>query len=107
MADILIYNGQHKNGGVEEVAKAFTKETGIKVKFKQGKSQELLALIKEEGSKSPADILITESTAAFVDLSSKGMLDKINPDTLKNVESKVVAKSLKGDYVPLASVAAW
>jgi len=56
--EVVVYSSR-----IEELIKpafdAFTKETGIKVKYTTGKEEELLQRLKAEGENSPADILIT------------------------------------------------
>lgn len=100
-ADLLVYNGQHKNGGIEQAAQVFTDKTGIKVTFISNKSANLLALLKTEGMNTPADILITESSAAFLDLNEQGLLEKIELETLKQVDAKNVIKPENQEFVPL------
>ncbi|MCK3655892.1 hypothetical protein A4G19_09005 [Pasteurellaceae bacterium Macca] len=99
MADLFIYNGQHKNSGVEKAAKLFTEKTGVKVELKTGKSAELAGLLKEEGMKSPADIFIAESTGPFLSLSEGDLLAKAGDEAVKNVSSVNVPQAPKEDFV--------
>lgn len=100
-ADLLIYNGQHKDGGIEQVAAEFTQKTGIPVKLKYGKSSELVGLLKEEQDKSPADIFVAESTGPFLSLSAEKLLVPINADALTNVNSDTIPSASKQDFVPI------
>ncbi len=99
-ADLYIYNGQHK-GPIENVAKEFQALTGEKVVLRHGKSADLLAVLKVEGDKTPADILISESSAAFLDLGNKELLEKVDANTLKQVDVKNVIKAEKQDFLPI------
>ncbi len=101
MADLLVYNGQHKNAGVEKAAQLFTEKTGIKVELKTGKTPELAGLLKEEGAKSPADIFIAESTGPFLSLSEAGLLAPVGDDALANVKGENVPQAPKKDFVPI------
>lgn len=101
LADILVYNGQHKDGGVEKAAVEFTKQTGIKVNFKYGKSAELTGLLKEEKDRSPADIFVAESTSPFLSLSASHLLAQIDESAIKNTEAPNVAQSEDKTFVSL------
>ncbi|MFN3462361.1 MAG: Fe(3+) ABC transporter substrate-binding protein, partial [Oceanibaculum sp.] len=57
-----IYSARHYQTD-EALYANFTKQTGIKVNRLDGKEDELLERIKNEGAKSPADILITVDAA--------------------------------------------
>ena len=57
--ELLIYNAQHESL-TKEWIDAFTKETGIKVTYRQGGDTELGNQLVAEGDASPADAFLTE-----------------------------------------------
>ena len=61
-AVLNIYSARHYQTD-EALYKDFTKQTGIQVNRLDGKEDELLERIKNEGANSPADILITVDAA--------------------------------------------
>ena len=55
---VNVYSARHYDTD-DALIKRFTDETGIKVNIIEGKSDTLLARIKQEGDLSPADVFIT------------------------------------------------
>ena len=55
---VNVYSARHYDTD-DELIQRFTEETGIKVNLIEGKSDTLLARIKQEGDLSPADVFIT------------------------------------------------
>ncbi|MEW4283596.1 extracellular solute-binding protein [Priestia koreensis] len=84
---LTIYSGQHKEV-TDALAKDFTKETGIKVKVREGSSNELAHQVAEEGKNSPADIIFTEETAPLVMLGEQNLLEKTDSKALSNVDKQ-------------------
>ena len=64
----------------------FTKKTGIKIKRIEGKDEELIERIKNEGANSPADVLITVDAAR---LSNAHELGLFQPIASKVLESRI------------------
>ena len=62
--ELLIYNAQHESL-TKEWIDAFTKETGIKVTYRQGGDTELGNQLIAEGDASPADVFLTENSPAM------------------------------------------
>ena len=62
--ELLIYNAQHESL-TKEWIDAFTKETGIKVTYRQGGDTELGNQLVAEGDASPADVFLTENSPAM------------------------------------------
>ena len=56
--EVNIYSSRHYNTD-DQLYDGFTKQTGIKVNLIEGKDDELIERISNEGANSPADILIT------------------------------------------------
>ena len=56
--EVNIYSSRHYNTD-DQLYEGFTEKTGIKINLIEGKADELIERIKNEGANSPADILIT------------------------------------------------
>jgi iron(III) transport system substrate-binding protein len=74
---LLIYNAQHESL-TKEWIDAFTKETGIKVEYRQGGDTELGNQLIAEGGSSPADVFLTENSPAMADL-DQGTISQVPP----------------------------
>lgn len=88
---VNIYSARHYDTD-DALLKQFTEETGIKVNIIEGKSDALLARIKQEGDLSPADVFITvdagrlrqaEEQGVFQPTSSR-ILDMQIPESLRH-----------------------
>lgn len=87
-ADTLtLYSAQHEQM-IDQLTAAFTKETGIAVKVRQGEAPEIANQILTEGTASPADVYFTENSPELMLLDEKGMLAKVKPETLAKVPAK-------------------
>ena len=62
---------------------AFTKDTGIAVKFVTDKEGALLARLKAEGKNTPADMLITSDAGNLWEAAREGLLKPIESETLE------------------------
>ena len=82
-----IYSARHYQTD-EALYANFTKQTGIKINRIDGKEEELVERIKNEGSSSPADILITVD-AARLEIADKAGL--FQPLQSKVIEARVPA----------------
>ena len=66
----------------------FTKETGIKIEFKEGKTAELAAVIAKEGENSPADIFFAQDSSNLGSLSAKGLISELPKEVLEQVDAR-------------------
>jgi iron(III) transport system substrate-binding protein len=82
--ELLIYNAQHESL-TKEWIDAFTKETGIKVTYRQGGDTELGNQLVAEGEASPADVFVTENSPAMAAVEKAGLFADLNADTLNQV----------------------
>ncbi|WP_332641718.1 iron ABC transporter substrate-binding protein [Aeromicrobium sp.] len=89
---ITVYNAQHEEL-LQELAPAFTKKTGVKVKLRNGSDFELANQLVQEGSSSPADVFLTENSPAMSLVESKGLFAKLDASTLELVPAQYEAKS--------------
>ena len=82
--ELLIYNAQHESL-TKEWIDAFTKETGIKVTYRQGGDTELGNQLVAEGDGSPADVFLTENSPAMAAVEKAGLFADLDADTLDQV----------------------
>ena len=82
--ELLIYNAQHESL-TKEWIDAFTKETGIKVTYRQGGDTEMGNQLIAEGTASPADVFLTENSPAMAAVERAGLFADLDADTLNQV----------------------
>lgn len=86
-AEVVVYSAR-----IEQLIKpmfdAFTKDTGILVKFVTDKEGALLARLKAEGKNTPADMLITADAGNLWEAARVGLL---KPVTSKTLEANIPA----------------
>ena len=88
---VNVYSARHYDTD-DRIYSAFEEQTGIKVRLIEGKSDALLARLKREGKRSPADVFITvdagrlfqaERQRVFQPISSKRLTTRV-PATLRH-----------------------
>jgi iron(III) transport system substrate-binding protein len=84
---LTLYSAQHEQM-TNALAKAFEKKAGAKVQIRFGEDEGLANQILQEGSASPADVVLTENTPPLELLSEKGSLAKVSPATLAQVPGR-------------------
>jgi iron(III) transport system substrate-binding protein len=82
--ELVIYNAQHESL-TKEWIDAFTKETGIKVTYRQGGDTELGNQLIAEGDASPADVFLTENSPAMAAVEKASLFADLDAETLKQV----------------------
>ena len=91
---VNIYSSRHYNTD-DQLYDGFTEQTGIKINLIEGKDDELIERIKNEGTNSPADILITvdagrlwraAEAGVFAPVESEILAEKI-PKNLRDPEN--------------------
>ena len=97
---ITLYNGQHEQTA-DALIKAFTAQTGIKVKVRNDDEDVLAQQIEQEGAASPADVFYTENSPALAELSGKGLLAPVNASTLAEVPAQY--SSPTGDWLGISA----
>jgi iron(III) transport system substrate-binding protein len=90
--ELTLYSAQHEDL-VKAMVAGFAKETGIDVTIRSGSDFELGNQIVQEGSASPADVLITENSPAMSLVSGKGMFAPLDGDTVAQVPPRWVSGS--------------
>ncbi len=89
---LVLYNGQHRTT-TEALVAAFKQMTGISVTVRNGESSALAGQLIEEGALTRADLFYSEVSPPIAALEEKGQLLPIEPDTLKQVPSRYVART--------------
>ncbi|OLP02603.1 iron ABC transporter substrate-binding protein [Mycolicibacterium porcinum] len=85
--ELLIYNAQHESL-TKEWIDAFTKETGVKVTYRQGGDTELGNQLVAEGNASPADVFLTENSPAMAAVEKAGLFTDVEQQTLDQVPAQ-------------------
>jgi len=97
---LTLYSAQHEQM-TNALAKAFEKQSGASVRVRFGEDEGLANQIVQEGSASPADVLLTENTPPLELLAGKGLLAKVNASTLAQIPARYDSSS--GDWVGVAA----
>jgi iron(III) transport system substrate-binding protein len=85
--ELLIYNAQHESL-TKEWIDAFSKETGIKVTYRQGGDTELGNQLVAEGAASPADVFLTENSPAMAAVERAGLFADLDAETINQVPAQ-------------------
>ncbi|WP_301102577.1 Fe(3+) ABC transporter substrate-binding protein [Propionivibrio sp.] len=89
-----LYSARHYQTD-EALYTGFTKQTGIKINRIEGKEDELLERIKNEGANSPADILVTVDAARLADAHEMGLFAPVKS---KILEARIPANLRAEDW---------
>ncbi|MCZ7535322.1 MAG: iron ABC transporter substrate-binding protein [Acidimicrobiia bacterium] len=84
---LTVYSGRTADL-IEPILEKFSGETGIAVDFLPGDSADLAVQIETEGSKSPADVFISQSPGATGYLLGKGRLAALPADVVERVPAE-------------------
>ena len=79
---LVVYNGRSHYGS-EEVFEDFERETGINVELRGGTGPELFERLQQEGSDTPADVLVTTDLANLWRADDAGLLAPVDTPTLE------------------------
>jgi len=80
--EVNVYNSRHY-GTDEQLYSAFTEKTGIKVNVVEGKHDELIQRLANEGKNSPADVLITVDAGRLALATTKDLFQPVQTPTLE------------------------
>ncbi len=97
---LTLYSAQHEQM-TNALAKAFERKTGATVRVRFGEDEGLANQIVQEGSASPADVLLTENTPPLELLAEKGLLAQVDRPTLAQVPARYDSSS--GRWVGVAA----
>lgn len=92
--ELNIYSARHYQTD-EALYAGFTRQTGIKINRIEGKEEELLERIKNEGSNSPADVLITVDASRLAQAHELGLFAPVKSAVL---ESRIPAHLRTEDW---------
>ncbi len=95
--EVVVYTGRSK-ALVEPLIQRFTAETGIRVRVRYGRDAQLLALLKAEGGRSPADLFWANTPGALLLAERRGLFAQLPKEVLARPSAFVPEK---GDFVPL------
>jgi iron(III) transport system substrate-binding protein len=79
--ELNLYSARHYQTD-EALYENFTRQTGIKIKRIEGKEDELLERIKNEGANSPADVFITVDAARLAQADALGLFAPVKSKVL-------------------------
>lgn len=82
-ADTVVVYSARNEQLIKPLFDAYSKETGVKVKFVTGKEGPLLERLQAEGDKTPADMLITVDAGNLWQAAERGVLAKVNSKVLE------------------------
>ncbi|KKM61984.1 hypothetical protein LCGC14_1526250 [marine sediment metagenome] len=82
-ADGLVIYTARKEHLVKPLFDAYTKKTGVEIKYITDKAGPLLARLKAEGKNTPADLLITVDAGNLWHAAKEGLLQPVDSKTLK------------------------
>jgi iron(III) transport system substrate-binding protein len=79
---LTVYS-ERKEHLIKPVFDAYTKKTGVQVKFLTDNTATLIQRIKAEGKKSPADLLLTVDAGNLWSAAQAGIFDEVNSESLQ------------------------
>ncbi|HYC05153.1 MAG TPA: Fe(3+) ABC transporter substrate-binding protein [Azospirillaceae bacterium] len=82
--EVNVYSSRHYDTD-QQLYKAFTAKTGIKVNLIEGKDDELIERIKAEGRNSPADVLVAVDAGRLWRAQEAGVLQPVKSETLEKL----------------------
>lgn len=95
--ELIVYSGRSQ-ALVDDLVDQFKKQTGANIKVRYGNDAELLAILNEEGEKSPADVIWANTTGALANATEQDLLATL-PDSLLNKPASYTSDS--GKWVPI------
>jgi iron(III) transport system substrate-binding protein len=97
---LTLYSGQHPET-VNALVSAFERQSGLKVSVRSDDEDVLAAQIVQEGSRSPADVFLTENSPPLEELQQRGLLSPVAASTLAETPSRY--SSPQGDWVGVSA----
>jgi iron(III) transport system substrate-binding protein len=82
-AEVVVYSARNEQL-IKPLFDAYTKETGVQVKFITDKEGPLLARLKAEGKNTPADMLMTVDAGNLWQASEEGLLQPVKSKVLND-----------------------
>ena len=82
-AEVVVYSARNEQL-IKPLFDAYTKETGVRVKFVTDKEGPLMARLKAEGRNTPADVFLTVDAGNLWQASEEGLLQPVNSKVLSS-----------------------
>ncbi|MGK7369522.1 MAG: iron ABC transporter substrate-binding protein [Candidatus Halalkalibacterium sp. M3_1C_030] len=95
--ELIVYSGRSQ-ALVDNLVDQFKKQTGANIKVRYGNDAELLAILNEEGDRSPADIFWANTTGALANANENDLLSQL-PDSLLQIPASYTAST--GRWLPV------
>lgn len=95
--ELIVYSGRSQ-ALVDDLVDQFKEETGANIKVRYGNDAELLAILNEEGDKSPADVIWANTTGALSNATEQDLLTTL-PDSL--LAKPASYRSDSGKWIPV------
>lgn len=95
--ELVVYSGRSQ-ALVDGLVEQFKEETGVNIQVRYGNDAELLAILNEEGDKSPADVYWANTTGALANANQNELLAQL-PDSLLQIPASYTASS--GRWIPV------
>jgi iron(III) transport system substrate-binding protein len=96
---LTLYSAQHEQM-TDALATAFERKTGATVRIRFGEDEGLANQIVQEGSASPADVILSENTPPLELLAERGLLTRVDSATLAQAPARYDSPS--GRWVGVA-----
>lgn len=84
---LVLYNAQQPEL-MQALVDGFTRQTGIAVTVRKGSDSEMANQLVREGSRTPADVFVTENSPAMALVDSKGLFTPLDQATLDSVPAR-------------------
>lgn len=95
--ELIVYSGRSQ-ALVDNLVDEFKKETSVDIKVRYGNDAELLAVLNEEGDRSPADVIWANTTGALATANKQGLLADL-PDSLLSKPDGYTSSN--GKWIPV------
>jgi iron(III) transport system substrate-binding protein len=80
--DVVVYSARNEQL-IKPLFDAYTRDTGVQIKFITDKEGPLMARLKAEGRNTPADVLLTVDAGNLWQAAEEGLLRRIQSETLQ------------------------
>ncbi|MBD3810771.1 MAG: extracellular solute-binding protein [Betaproteobacteria bacterium] len=80
--DVVVYSARNEQL-IKPLFDAYTRDTGVQIKFITDKEGPLMARLKAEGKNTPADVLLTVDAGNLWQAAEEGLLRRIQSETLQ------------------------
>jgi iron(III) transport system substrate-binding protein len=81
-AELVVYSARNEQL-IQPLFEAYTRETGVRIRYSTAEAGVLIQRLKAEGSRSPADILLTVDAGELWHASENGLLRPLNSPLLE------------------------